>query len=39
MQDKKVNILGSEYTIKYDVPDEQMPEGSDGNYGLFNKNN
>lgn len=30
MQDKKVNILGSEYTIKYDVPDEQMPEGSDG---------
>ena len=30
MQDKKVNILGSEYTIKYDVPYEQMPEGSDG---------
>ena len=30
MQDKKVNILGSEYTIKYDVPDEQMSEGSDG---------
>lgn len=30
MQDKKVNILGAVYTIKYNVPEEQMPEDSDG---------
>lgn len=30
MQDKKINILGAVYTIKYNVPEEQMPEGSDG---------
>lgn len=30
MQDKKVNILGTAYIIKYNVPEEQMPEDSDG---------
>lgn len=27
---KKVNVLGTEYTILFDVPDEKMPEDSDG---------
>lgn len=27
---KKVNILGTEYTILFDVPDEDMPENSNG---------
>ena len=26
----KVNILGTEYSIIYDVPEEEMPEGADG---------
>lgn len=30
MQDKKVNILGEIYTIKYNIPEEEMPENSDG---------
>ena len=30
MQDKKVNILGVVYTIKYNIPEEEMPENSDG---------
>ena len=25
-----VNILGTEYTVMYDVPDEELPEGADG---------
>ncbi len=28
--DKKVNILGTEYTILFDVPEEDMPECSSG---------
>ena len=27
---KKINVLGTEYTILFDVPDEEMPEGADG---------
>ncbi len=27
---KKVNVLGTEYTIFCDVPDEEMPKNSDG---------
>lgn len=27
---KTVNILGIEYKIIFDVPDEEMPEGADG---------
>lgn len=27
---KKVNVLGTEYTILFDVPEEDMPEGADG---------
>lgn len=27
---KKVNILGTEYTILFDVPESEMPEFSDG---------
>ena len=27
---KKVNVLGTEYTILFDVPDEEMPEGAYG---------
>ena len=27
---KKINILGTEYTILLDVPDEDMHEGADG---------
>lgn len=27
---KTVNILGTEYKIIFDVPDEEMPEGADG---------
>lgn len=27
---KKVNILGTEYTILFDVPETEMPEYSDG---------
>ena len=30
MKDKKVNILGVVYTIKYNIPEEEMPENSDG---------
>lgn len=26
----KVNVLGTEYTILFDVPEEDMPENSDG---------
>lgn len=26
----KINVLGTEYTILFDVPDEEMPEGADG---------
>lgn len=28
-QTAKVNVLGTEYTIVFDVPDEDLPEGSD----------
>lgn len=28
--DKTVNILGTEYTILFDVPEENMPEGASG---------
>lgn len=28
--EKKVNILGTEYTIRFDVPDNDMPEYADG---------
>lgn len=27
---QKVNVLGTEYTIKFDVPSEKMPFGGDG---------
>ena len=27
---KKINVLGTEYTILFDVPDEELPEGADG---------
>ena len=27
MEDKTVDILGTLYTIHFDVPDEKMPEG------------
>ena len=27
---KTVNVLGTEYNIIFDVPDEEMPEGADG---------
>ena len=27
---RTVNILGTEYTVLYDVSDEDLPEGSDG---------
>lgn len=30
MKDKVVEILGTLYTIHFDVPDEKMPEGADG---------
>ena len=30
MEDKLVNILGTLYTIQYDVPEEKMPEYCDG---------
>lgn len=30
MEDKTVDILGTLYTIHFDVPDEKMPEGADG---------
>ncbi len=28
MEDKTVDILGTLYTIHFDVPDENMPEGA-----------
>ena len=30
MKDKVVEILGTLYTIHFDVPDGKMPEGADG---------
>ena len=27
---KKINVLGTEYTILFDVPDEELPEDSHG---------
>lgn len=30
MEDKTVDILGTLYTIHFDVPEEKMPEGADG---------
>lgn len=30
MEDKTIEILGTLYTIHFDVPDEKMPEGADG---------
>ena len=30
MKDKAVDILGTLYTIRFDVPDKEMPKNSDG---------
>lgn len=30
MEDKTVEILGTLYTIRFDVPDEKLPKGADG---------
>lgn len=30
MKDKTIDVLGTEYTIIFDIPDEELPEGADG---------
>ena len=30
MEDKTIDVLGTLYTIHFDVPEEKMPEASDG---------
>ena len=30
MDDKMVQILGTLYAVRFDVPEEKMPEGADG---------